>query len=880
VQVNFVNRPPEVTGNCQIDQTAYLNEEFSLDLAKCVTDPDGDRLSFFFFPGRYWLTIVDDKLVGTPPSLDLFAFPIKATDTSGAAVTLDLNFQILNKPAPALDAPADVRINATSSPQVVQVWQLLPGLTKDSTVAEIEAKKRALVTSGTGIPVITKINGSETLDGKAVSTLSAFSLPTGVHLLFWQLIGTEGEASEERWQFVYVVPQLTVALATNVVKYKSNVTAQFELLGKYPVGYFLPDDQTPWSRIFGDYGSEVKKITGSDCEANSYKVPRFFAGTESSTLFEMSIGYDSLDATADPDPAGFTCTVSIPQDYENKTHATISAKATILPSGQSNTSASPSTATVSPSTVSDSILVKSGRGLTARFYAARNLNLNASVGAASPAVHGAFTLAERPQNELAEEYPLTSVQTEQGYEFQLPEGISPGIYQLSLTLVDEDGLELQSNLPINVVESLPELDPNTDSDGDGLSDSEEGLADSNGNGIADYLDSGLVRSHLVLNAGESAVIQCPAGTLCALGPDAMAAGADGAALVLASTALGNDYQAVGTVVDFVVRQLPAVGSSAAVVVPSVQPIPAGAAYLKYNNSQWSPFVEDELNQLHSAPSDAAGACPSPGSAVYRAGLNAGDYCIQLTLQDGGPNDADGIANGEIFDPGVLALQGNQLPEPEADELQLKLNRSGEINLLANDTDPDGDALTLVDVRGSSAEVEFSADGMVQLAAPENFVGSFGFTYRVQDSKGAFAESTLEVTVSPNALPVGVADTASTTDKVAIIIDVLSNDTDADGESLTLLSATAQQGYVKVLDNKLRYVPKAGFVGQDSITYTIADPWQAEAAGSLQVTVSAHSQESSDAKSGGAGIGVLIFGLLAAAAWRRRSLLSAGPSPVV
>jgi hypothetical protein len=229
---------------------------------------------------------------------------------------------------------------------------------------------------------------------------------------------------------------------------------------------------------------------------------------------------------------------------------------------------------------------------------------------------------------------------------------------------------------------------------------------------------------------------------------------------------------------------------------------------------------------------------------------------------------------------VLALQGNQLPEPEADELQLKLNRSGEINLLANDTDPDGDALTLVDVRGSSAEVEFSADGMVQLAAPENFVGSFGFTYRVQDSKGAFAESTLEVTVSPNALPVGVADTASTTDKVAIIIDVLSNDTDADGESLTLLSATAQQGYVKVLDNKLRYVPKAGFVGQDSITYTIADPWQAEAAGSLQVTVSAHSQESSDAKSGGAGIGVLIFGLLAAAAWRRRSLLSAGPSPVV
>lgn len=890
VQVEFVNRPPVLTENCPSEQTAFVLTEYNMDLTTCFNDPDGDTLSFAITPEFNWLSIGDAKLVGTASFLEeLTDFSITATDPGGASVSLELNFQILNKPVPDMNAPSDVRINATSSPHVVHVWQLLPGLTKDSTVAEIESKKRELVTSGSGIPVITQINGSAELDGKAVSTLSAFSLPSGVHLLFWQLIGTEGEASQEKWQFVYVVPQMTVSLATDTVKYKADVTAQFELLGTYPLGAFTNPSTTDWYRLLGGLGSAVKKVTGQDCDANLYSASSFSGTPVSLTLFNMPIGYDLFAQAAEPDPAGFTCTVSIPQDYENQTHATVTAKATILPSGESRTTASSSTLSPLSNTVAGSsslnvvgyfiYSMKAAKAAKAAQAAEESEGLsdfsavNATglfKGSASYAEQDTLSPAEQAQSDPTESYPLTFIQTEQGYEIQLPEGISPGIYQLSLTLEDEDGLELQSNLLINVVDSLPELDPNTDSDGDGLSDSVEGLVDSNGNGIADYLDSGLVRSHLVLNVGQSAVIQCPAGTLCALGPDAMAAGADGAALTLTSPELGNNYQAVGTVVDFVVRQLPAVGSSAAVVVPSAQPIPAGAAYLKYNNSQWSPFVEDEFNQLHSAPSDAAGACPSPGSAVYRAGLNAGDYCIQLILQDGGPNDADGMANGEIFDPGVVALQGNQLPQPQADQLALQLNSSGEINLLANDTDPDGDALTLVDVQGSAAEVEFSADGAVQLTAPENFVGAFGFTYRVQDSKGAFAESRLEVTVSPNTLPVGVADSASTTNKVAITIDVLGNDTDADGDNLFLLSSTAQQGQVLVVDNKLRYVPKAGFVGQDSISYILADQWQAEAQGSVQVAVSAHPEVQPETKSGGAGVGGLMFGLLAAAAWRRRA----------
>jgi hypothetical protein len=43
------------------------------------------------------------------------------------------------------------------------------------------------------------------------------------------------------------------------------------------------------------------------------------------------------------------------------------------------------------------------------------------------------------------------------------------------------------------------------------------------------------------------------------------------------------------------------------------------------------------------------------ATAYKDGLQQGPYCVQLTLQDGGPNDADGRFNGVIKDPGGVGL---------------------------------------------------------------------------------------------------------------------------------------------------------------------------------------------------------------------------------
>ena len=63
-------------------------------------------------------------------------------------------------------------------------------------------------------------------------------------------------------------------------------------------------------------------------------------------------------------------------------------------------------------------------------------------------------------------------------------------------------------------------------------------------------------------------------------------------------------------------------------------------------------IENERNRLFSAPGEN-GICPPPGSPAYENGLIEGHACVQLQLEDGGPNDDDGSTNGIVKDPGAI-----------------------------------------------------------------------------------------------------------------------------------------------------------------------------------------------------------------------------------
>lgn len=230
---------------------------------------------------------------------------------------------------------------------------------------------------------------------------------------------------------------------------------------------------------------------------------------------------------------------------------------------------------------------------------------------------------------------------------------------------------------LSVVAVAPTLTA-TDTDGDGTNDDDptEGLDDSDQDGIPNYLDAqsaGATDQHLIPNqtaATDNAtwfLVQTEPGLKIVTGNTARASGNNGILVTDANitnfgSVLGDaplnandNFEHVGGIYDFELSGL-LPGQTANIVIPLQSVIPTNATFRKFNpNSGWGNFVVDNNNRLASASGTLLGVCPEPGSSQYVAGLIAFNSCLQLTIQDGGANDADGTANGIIKDPGSLGI---------------------------------------------------------------------------------------------------------------------------------------------------------------------------------------------------------------------------------
>ena len=249
-----------------------------------------------------------------------------------------------------------------------------------------------------------------------------------------------------------------------------------------------------------------------------------------------------------------------------------------------------------------------------------------------------------------------------------PAGVAAGTYRVTVTATD-DGLPARSatvHRYLRVVPAAPALAADADRDGDGVDDAAEGIADRNRNGVSAWLDPSEDWHHLVAETGSPAILQAEEGNILSLGRTALASGDDARVTMTDIRNHGSDggpasnvdderYHYPLGIHDFEVRSAFGPADSARVVIPLPEPVPAGAVWRKYAaNLGWQDFVEDARNALASAAGEP-GICPEPGSARYSAGLTAGHHCVQLTLEDGGPNDADGERNGTIVDPGGIAI---------------------------------------------------------------------------------------------------------------------------------------------------------------------------------------------------------------------------------
>ena len=178
---------------------------------------------------------------------------------------------------------------------------------------------------------------------------------------------------------------------------------------------------------------------------------------------------------------------------------------------------------------------------------------------------------------------------------------------------------------------------------------------------------------------------------------------------------------------------------------------------------------------------------------------------------------------------------NSPPTPMDDIVETQSGDAVIIDYLFNDTDPDGDAFSLVNwTFPSNGTVYRNPDGRFIYTPDDGFVGDDSFEYTVTDGQ-ATAAATVSIKVKPagpvNTDPLAVDDTANTTKDTAVLIDVLGNDIDYDEDPLVVVDWTApSHGTVtQATDGRLQYMPDDGFVGSDVFTYTITDGFAAASA---------------------------------------------------
>jgi hypothetical protein len=299
-----------------------------------------------------------------------------------------------------------------------------------------------------------------------------------------------------------------------------------------------------------------------------------------------------------------------------------------------------------------------------------------------------------------------------------PSTFGDSVVSISADVTDSGNpsLTTKTSASIKVLATAPVLG-DADSDGDGVSDADEGYGDSDNDGIPDYQDN-IAESYLAPIGDSGQVVETSYGTTIALGSAALSAGDNeiGVDEEDVGTADG-DYSYLGGLADFEVSGGQA-GASYNVVLPLSVAVPANASVRKFidANVGWQDFVLDANNAVSSATS-ASGSCPQPGNADYADGLTVGANCLQLLIEDGGANDADGLADGTVTDPSGIATLYFGPPSTDStisiDVTELKAGGSETGQITVTAVDSDGRLLEGMSVTATASLSDASVDSFTE-----------------------------------------------------------------------------------------------------------------------------------------------------------------------
>jgi FtsP/CotA-like multicopper oxidase with cupredoxin domain len=188
---------------------------------------------------------------------------------------------------------------------------------------------------------------------------------------------------------------------------------------------------------------------------------------------------------------------------------------------------------------------------------------------------------------------------------------------------------------------------------------------------------------------------------------------------------------------------------------------------------------------------------------------------------------------------------NDAPVAAADSVSVVAGLSATFSPLANDTDPEGDALQIAayDTAGMAGSVSCltgANNGTCTFDATGLGAGTVtSFSYTASDGASVSAPTTVTVTVTANQPPVANDDAGTTDAGMTVNLVVTANDSDPEGQPLSVggFDATSVQGgTVSCAGDTCSYTPAGGFTGTDSFSYMASDGVGSSAPATVTVTV--------------------------------------------
>ncbi len=175
---------------------------------------------------------------------------------------------------------------------------------------------------------------------------------------------------------------------------------------------------------------------------------------------------------------------------------------------------------------------------------------------------------------------------------------------------------------------------------------------------------------------------------------------------------------------------------------------------------------------------------------------------------------------------MTVTSANDTPVAVNDTASVDEDETVDIDVLANDTGlGDGPVVVTIATPPTRGMVTVNPDGSITYTPDPDATGTDTFTYTVTDLDGQTATATVTVTIDPvNDAPIAVDDLDFTGVATPVVVEVLANDLDVDGDTLTVVSVTAPSSGVAVIngDGTITYTPVAGFTGSVTFDYTISD----------------------------------------------------------